>query len=45
MAIVDAAYQVHRTLGHGLLESAYEAILVMNSGNGDLTSPYRFPYR
>jgi GxxExxY protein len=28
MAIVDAAYQVHRTLGPGLLESAYEAILV-----------------
>lgn len=28
VAIVDAAYQVHRTLGPGLLESAYEAILV-----------------
>ena len=28
MAIVDAAYQVHRTLGPGLLESAYEAIMV-----------------
>jgi GxxExxY protein len=28
VAIVDAAYQIHRTLGPGLLESAYEAILV-----------------
>jgi len=28
MAIVDAAYLVHRTLGPGLLESAYEAVLV-----------------
>lgn len=28
MAIVDAAYQVHRILGPGLLESAYEAVLV-----------------
>jgi GxxExxY protein len=27
-AIVDAAYQIHRALGPGLLESAYEAILV-----------------
>lgn len=27
-SIVDAAYKVHRTLGPGLLESAYEAILV-----------------
>lgn len=26
--IVDAAYKVHRTLGPGLLESAYEAILM-----------------
>ena len=26
--VVDAAYQIHRTLGPGLLESAYEAILV-----------------
>jgi GxxExxY protein len=26
--IVDAAYKVHRTLGPGLLESAYETILV-----------------
>lgn len=28
MTIVDAAYQVHRTIGPGLLESAYEAIMV-----------------
>lgn len=27
-AIVDAAYKVHRTIGPGLLESAYETILV-----------------
>lgn len=26
--IVDVAYKVHRTLGPGLLESAYEAIMV-----------------
>jgi GxxExxY protein len=26
--IVDVAYQIHRTLGPGLLESAYEAIMV-----------------
>lgn len=26
--IVDAAYKVHRTLGPGLLESAYETVLV-----------------
>ena len=26
--VVDASYQIHRTLGPGLLESAYEAILV-----------------
>jgi GxxExxY protein len=26
--IVDAAYKVHRTLGPGLLESAYQAILI-----------------
>ncbi len=25
--IVDAAYEVHKTLGPGLLESAYEACL------------------
>ena len=25
--IVDAAYKIHRTLGPGLLESAYEAVL------------------
>lgn len=27
-AVVDAAYKIHKTLGPGLLESAYEAILV-----------------
>ncbi len=27
--IIDAAFQVHKTLGPGLLESAYEACLVM----------------
>ena len=32
MAIVDAAYQIHRALGPGLLESAYEAILVHELG-------------
>jgi len=26
--IVDAAYKIHSTLGPGLLESAYQAILV-----------------
>jgi GxxExxY protein len=26
--VVDASFQIHRTLGPGLLESAYEAILV-----------------
>jgi GxxExxY protein len=27
-AVVDAAYKIHRTLGPGLLESAYEAIMI-----------------
>ena len=26
--VVDAAYKIHRTLGPGLLESAYQAILI-----------------
>jgi GxxExxY protein len=28
--IVDAAYQVHRKLGPGLLESVYETVLVFD---------------
>jgi len=28
MAIVDAAYKIHRTLGPGLLESSYEAVIL-----------------
>jgi GxxExxY protein len=28
MAIVDAAYKIHRNLGPGLLESSYEAVLM-----------------
>ena len=27
-AIVDSAYKIHRTLGPGLLESAYEAVMI-----------------
>ena len=27
MAVVDAAYNIHRSLGPGLLESAYEAVM------------------
>jgi GxxExxY protein len=28
MAIVDAAYNIHRAVGPGLLESAYEAVMI-----------------
>jgi GxxExxY protein len=28
MAIVDVAYKIHRTLGPGLLESSYEAVMI-----------------
>lgn len=28
MAIVDTAYKIHRTLGPGLLESSYEAVMI-----------------
>ena len=30
--IVDAAYQIHKAFGPGLLESAYEAMLVHDLG-------------
>jgi GxxExxY protein len=35
--IVDAAYQVHTTLGPGLLESVYEAVLAYELANRGLT--------
>jgi GxxExxY protein len=31
--IIGAAIEVHRTLGHGLLESTYHAVLSTNSGS------------
>src|SRR5262245_56368110 len=34
--IVDAAYRVHTSLGPGLLESAYEAVLAFELGNRSL---------
>ena len=33
--IVDASYKVHKTLGPGLLESAYEAVLAYELGQRD----------
>jgi GxxExxY protein len=32
--IVDAAYKIHTTLGPGLLESAYEAMLTYGKRSG-----------
>ena len=43
MAIVDAAYQIHRALGPGLLESAYEAILVHELGKRGLAVSVQVP--
>jgi GxxExxY protein len=34
--IVDAAYRIHATLGPGLLESAYEAVLAYELGKRGL---------
>ena len=41
--VVDAAYQVHRALGPGLLESAYEAILMHELQKRGLTVVAQVP--
>ena len=33
-AIVDVAYRIHQTLGPGLLESSYEAVMIYELKNG-----------
>ncbi len=41
--IIGAAIQVHRNLGHGLLESAYEACLAFELGKRGLKSEQQKP--
>lgn len=41
--IVDAGFKVHRTLGPGLLESAYEHCLAYELGERDLSVPRQVP--
>ena len=41
--IVDAAYQIHKAFGPGLLESAYEAMLVHDLGKRNLLVKQQIP--
>lgn len=42
-AVVDAAFKVHQTLGPGLLESIYEAALVLELNSRDLRNATQVP--
>jgi GxxExxY protein len=43
--IMDAAFQIHRELGPGLLESVYEVILARKLTDSGFLSNVRFRYR
>lgn len=41
--IVDTAYKIHTTLGPGLLETVYEAVLEYELKSGGCASSARYP--
>ena len=41
--IVDAAYKIHTTVGPGLLESAYEALMIYELKKQDLRVENQYP--
>jgi GxxExxY protein len=41
--VVDCAYQIHRTLGPGLLESVYEAVLAVELASRGLRAARQVP--